>query len=178
MHVDIDGDRFELYVKHELIERVIYDLAMKMEKELADKKPVFIVVLNGAFMFAADLMRHFEFECEIDFIRMGSYEGLERREKVDTILGLNREIKGRTVVIIEDIVDTGNTLNTLLKEFNEKEPKEIFTATFLYKPMAHGHKDKVDWWALRIPNDFVLGYGLDYKGKGRNLRDIYKFVEQ
>ncbi len=178
MHVDIEGDRFELYVKHELIERVVYDLSVKMEKELANEKPVFIVVLNGAFMFAADLVRHFEFECEIGFIRMGSYEGRERREKVDTILGLNREIKDRTVVIIEDIVDTGNTLNFLLEEFEKKGPKQIFTASFLYKPMAHDHKNKVDWWALRIPNDFVLGYGLDYKGKGRNLRDIYKFVEQ
>jgi hypoxanthine phosphoribosyltransferase len=178
MTVDIDGDEFQLYIKHELIERVIYDLSVKMEKELHDKKPVFIVVLNGAFMFAADLMRHFEFVCEIDFIRMGSYEGRERREKVDTILGLNREIEGKNVVIIEDIVDSGNTLKYLYEEFVKYKPKKIYSATFLYKPMAVKRDVEVDWWALRIPNDFVLGYGLDYNGKGRNLRDIYKFVEK
>ena len=173
MHVDIDGDRFELYVKHELIERVIYDLAVKMEKELADKKPVFIVVLNGAFMFAADLMRHFEFECEIDFIRMGSYEGRERREKVDTILGLNREIKGRTVVIIEDIVDTGNTIEAVTEIITNMGASSVAVATLLMKPDVYDKKVKIDYVAIDIDPEFVVGYGLDYDGYGRNLNQLY-----
>ncbi len=175
--VQYDELKFEQFISFELIERVIFDLSRKMEKDLHDKNPVFIVVLNGAFMFAADLMRHFEFDCEVDFIRLESYDGTDRRENVDTVFGVQKNLKGRTVVLVEDIVESGNTLVHLMHEFSKLEPKEIKSATLLYKPQTYNKDFKVDYYALRIPNDFVVGYGLDYKGRGRNLRNIYKLIE-
>ena len=175
--VEYKGKKFEPFIYDDLIDRVIANLAERITHDLKDKNPIFLVVLNGAFMFAADLMRDLDFDCEVNFIRMKSYDGTESTGDVKTVLGIEESLKGRVVVVVEDIVDTGNTLDVIMDLLPKYEPKEIKIATFLMKPENYKKKHTVDYVALRIPNEFVLGYGLDYDGYGRNLKDLYKLKE-
>ncbi|CEA16390.1 MAG TPA: hypoxanthine phosphoribosyltransferase [Fermentimonas caenicola] len=172
----INDKQFELLIEQEVIENEIKRVAERINKELKDKRPLFIAVLNGAFMFAGELMKQVNILSEITFVRLASYHGTTSTNDVKTVLGLNESIKGRSVVIVEDIVDSGNTMVSLLEELGKYEPEEIRIATLLYKPAAMKQKLNLDYVALEIPNDFIVGYGLDYNGYGRNLKDIYKVV--
>jgi hypoxanthine phosphoribosyltransferase len=172
----INDKQFELLIEQEVIENEIKRVAERINKELKDKRPLFIAVLNGAFMFAGELMKQVNILSEITFVRLASYHGTTSTNDVKTVLGLNESIKGRSVVIVEDIVDSGNTMVSLLEELGKYEPEEIRIATLLYKPAAMKQKLNLDYVALEIPNDFNEGNGLDYNGYGRNLKDIYKVV--
>jgi hypoxanthine phosphoribosyltransferase len=141
--------------------------------ELKDKKPLFLSVLNGSFMFASDLMKKITIDCEISFVKVASYNGISTSGSIKSLIGLNEDIKGRTIVIIEDIVDTGLTIESVVKQLELMEPAEIKIATLLYKPEAYRKKLQLDYVAIVVPNDFLVGYGLDYDGLGRNLPDIY-----
>lgn len=172
--VTIKDKQFEKFIELQQIQAAISRIAKKMDHDLCNKNPVFIAVLNGAFMFAGELMKEVIVPCEITFIRLTSYQGTTTTNKVQGVLGLNENIENRTVVIVEDIVDSGNTIVALKEELNKLNPKEIKIATLLLKPDALKQEIQLDYVALEIPNDFVVGYGLDYDGYGRNLKDIYK----
>ncbi len=174
--ITINDKQFELLIEQEVIENEIKRVAERINIELKDKKPLFIAVLNGAFMFAGELMKQVNILSEITFVRLASYQGTSSSQNVKTILGLNESIKGRTIVVIEDIVDSGNTMAALIDELTDLDPAEIRIATLLYKPAAMKKKLHLDYVALEIPNDFIVGYGLDYDGFGRNLKDIYKVI--
>lgn len=175
--VTIRDKEFELFIEHQQIQDSVKRVADKINFELAAKDPLFLVVLNGAFMFAAELMKGVSIPSEITFVRLASYQGTSSTNKVHEVLGLNQSIKGRTVVIVEDIVDTGNTMVSLLAELMRHEPESIKIATLLFKPDALRQELNLDYVALEIPSDFIVGYGLDYDGYGRNLKDIYKLKE-
>jgi hypoxanthine phosphoribosyltransferase len=170
----IHNKAFKLYIRAEEIKVAISKIATRMNDELRDKKPLFIAVLNGSFVFAGDLLRELNLECEISFVKLSSYEGVSSTGKVKELIGLDRDIQGRTIVVIEDIVDTGVTLDMLYNQLRACGPAEIRTATLLFKPAAYTKNIKVDYPAMEVPNDFLVGYGLDYDGLGRNLGDIYK----
>ncbi|MEA4978314.1 MAG: hypoxanthine phosphoribosyltransferase [Petrimonas sp.] len=172
--VTIKDKQFEKFIEFRQIQTAINRIAREMDDDLRDKNPLFIAVLNGAFMFAGELMKEVTVPCEITFVRLASYQGTSTTNKVREVLGLNESIGGRTVVIVEDIVDSGNTMVVLKEELNKFSPKEIKIATLLLKPDALKQKIHLDYVALEIPNDFIVGYGLDYDGYGRNLKDIYK----
>lgn len=137
---------------------------------------MFVAVLNGAFLFAADLLKHVSCECEITFVRVSSYAGTQSTGQVRNLIGLNENIEGRTIIIIEDIVDTGDTAMYLFNELKKQQPAEIKIASLLLKPNALKHDLKVDYTGFEVPNDFLVGFGLDYDGIGRNLNDIYTLV--
>lgn len=172
----LDKD-FELFIEAATIQERIKRVAAEINNDLKNKDPIFIAVLNGSFMFAGDLMKEVSIPCEITFVRIASYKGMSTTKDLKEVLGLNEDIKGRTVVIVEDIVDTGHTIERLIQQFTALEPKEIKVATLLFKPKALIKDVKPDYVALEIPNDFIVGYGLDYDGFGRNLQDIYKIKE-
>ncbi|MDD2475308.1 MAG: hypoxanthine phosphoribosyltransferase [Dysgonamonadaceae bacterium] len=169
----LDKD-FELFIEADTIQESIKRLAVNINNDLKGKNPIFIAVLNGSFMFAGDLMKHVNIPSEITFVRIASYKGISSTLDLKEVLGLNEDIKDRTVVIVEDIVDTGHTIEKLISQFEVLEPKEIKIATLLFKPKALIKDIKPDYVALEIPNDFIVGFGLDYDGFGRNLQDIYK----
>lgn len=169
----LDKD-FELFIDADTIQESIKRLAVDLNNDLKDKNPIFIAVLNGSFMFAGDLMKYVTVPAEITFVRIASYKGTASTNSMKEILGLKENIKDRTIVILEDIVDTGNTIEVLINQFKTHGPKEIKVATLLFKPKALVKNVKPDYVALEIPNDFIVGYGLDYDGFGRNLQDIYK----
>ena len=172
----LDKD-FELFIEAADIQNSIKNVALAINEELRGKEPIFVAVLNGSFMFAGDLMKHVNISSEITFVRIASYKGVNSTNDMKEVLGLNEDIKGRTVVIVEDIVDTGHTIDRLITQFEALEPKEIKIATLLFKPKALIKDVKPDYVALEIPNDFIVGFGLDYDGYGRNLQDIYKIKE-
>ncbi|NLY24193.1 MAG: hypoxanthine phosphoribosyltransferase [Bacteroidales bacterium] len=172
--ITIKDKQFDLFIEEEVIEQGIQRIAERMNTELAGKNPVFLAVLNGAFMFAGELMKEVTIPSEITFVRLASYQGTATTNRVQEVLGLNESIRGRSVVIVEDIVDSGNTMVSLLKELEKHGPEEIKIATLLFKPAALQQQLHLDYVALEIPNDFIVGYGLDYDGYGRNLKDIYK----
>jgi hypoxanthine phosphoribosyltransferase len=172
--ITIKDKQFDLFIEQAVIEQEIKRVADQMNAELEGRNPIFLVVLNGAFMFAAELMKRFSVPCEITFIRLASYQGTTSAQQVEEVFGLNENIEGRLVVIVEDIVDSGNTMSSLLKELKHYKPAEVKIATLLFKPAALTQKLHLDYVALEIPNDFIVGYGLDYDGYGRNLNDIYK----
>ncbi|SRR5690554_1684619 len=172
----LDKD-FELFIEAATIQESIKRVAADINNDLKNKDPIFIAVLNGSFMFAGDLMKEVSIPCEITFVRIASYRGMSTTKDLKEVLGLNEDIKGRTVVIVEDIVDTGHTIERLIQQFTALEPKEIKIATLLFKPKALIKDVKPDYVALEIPNDFIVGFGLDYDGFGRNLQDIYKIKE-
>lgn len=172
--ITIKDKQFEKFIEFQQIQTAINRIAREIDKDLHGKNPVFITVLNGAFMFAGELMKEVSVPCEITFVRLASYQGTSTTNNVQEVLGLNENIENRTVVIVEDIVDSGNTMVALKKELNKLRPKEIKIATLLLKPDALKQDVQLDYVALEIPNDFIVGYGLDYDGYGRNLKDIYK----
>ena len=176
--VKVLDKEFELFIPYEKIRSVVEQMADKMNKELSDKDPLFLCILNGSFMFAAELFKRIDFvESEISFVKLASYEGDKTTGTVKQLIGLNEKIEGRTVVVLEDIVDTGITINNIQEQLIKMNPKEVLVATLLLKPDALQKEVDLKYVGLEIPNDFIVGYGLDYDGYGRNLLDIYSVVK-
>jgi hypoxanthine phosphoribosyltransferase len=168
---------FSPFITASELDQAICKIATAMEKDLAGKDPLFLIVLNGAFMFAADLIKKLNFPCELSFIKLSSYSGTTSSNKVRELIGLNEDLTGRTVVVIEDIIDTGVTLGDLIETVKSKNAVEVKLAALLFKPKAFRKSYPIDYIGIEIPNDFIVGYGLDYDGYGRNYPDIYKIVE-
>ena len=171
--VTLKDKTFVPYISSDKISASVYEMAQKINVDLVNDMPLFLVVLNGSFMFAADLLKEVNIPCEISFIKLASYHGTTSTGTVTEMIGLTEEIKGRTVMIVEDIVDTGMTLEKLVALLIKKEVKQIKVATFLFKPEAYKKDIKIDYIGMEIPNDFVVGYGLDYDGLGRNMKEVY-----
>ena len=175
--ITIKDRQFKLSIRNEEIQDAVNKVGEALNHDLTDKNPLFICVLNGAFMFAGDLMKVVNIPCEITFIKLSSYEGTYTTGTVKEIFGLNESIVGRNVVVVEDIVDTGITMEKIINSLKAKGAADIKVVTFLQKPDAMQRDIKVDYVAMKIPNDFIVGYGLDYDSQGRNLKDIYTVVE-
>ena len=171
--IQIKDNRFTTFIPEEKILTEVARGADEINRDLSGSDPLFVSVLNGSFMFTADLTKRLTIPCEISFVKLASYEGTSTTGRVKALVGLNDDISGRTVVIVEDIVDTGLTMQRLLETLRAKNPKDIRIATLLVKPDKLQVDLKIDYVAMNIPNDFIVGYGLDYDGYGRNFRDIY-----
>lgn len=174
--VTIKDKRFVVSIPASTISQRIKELAAKMNEDLKGTRPYFVSVLNGSFIFAADLFREINMEAEITFIRVSSYSGTQSTGTVKSVVGISDSLEGRTVVIVEDIVDTGDTAVYLIDELKKKNPEKILFASLLFKPAALRQEVKLDYVGFEVPNDFLVGYGLDYDGIGRNLKDIYKLA--
>lgn len=175
--VTVKDKEFEISIPAEEILKEVHKLAAEMNEDLKGQNPLFLCVLNGSFIFAADLLKKINIDCGISFIKLASYQGTSSTGDVRTLVGLDGDINGRSIVIIEDIVDTGNTIVALVNQLSKFNPKDIKVATLLYKPNAYDKDIKIDYVALEVPNDFLVGYGLDYDGYGRNLESIYTLVD-
>ena len=162
--IQIKDKKFRLSIPESEIPAAVKNVAEQINRDIADKNPIFICVLNGAFMFAGDLMKNVNMPCEITFVKLSSYDGLYTSGVVKEIIGLNESVVGRNVVVVEDIVDTGITMERILSSLRTKGANEIRVATFLQKPDALQRDIKIDYVAMKIPNDFIVGYGLDYDG--------------
>ncbi len=175
--VKVKDKTFKTFISEEEIQQRVKAVAEKLNKDMADKNPLFLAVLNGSFIFAADLMRYMTIPCEISFVKLASYQGTTTTGKVKEVVGINEDLQGRTVVIVEDIVDTGRTMKHMLESLGTRNPASLHICTLLLKPGKLQEKLNIEYAAIEIPNDFIVGYGLDYDQQGRNLRDIYKIVE-
>lgn len=175
--IEIEDKKFETLIKETEIRAAIDIVAARLNLELDGKKPLFVCVLNGAFMFAADLMRRLTIDCQISFMKVASYEGTNSSGRVKQLIGLNEEVKGRTVVLIEDIVDTGETMVMLTKQLKDLGAADVRIATLLFKPESCRKDVTPNYIGINLPKDFIVGYGLDYNGYGRNLTDIYTLVK-
>jgi hypoxanthine phosphoribosyltransferase len=173
-YVHCNGDQFRVYLTQEEIQDCVRKLGQKITKDYAEKRPIFIGVLNGAFVFLADLMRHVTIPCEVDFLKLSSY-GDEKVSsgQVTELKEIDAEIEGRHVILVEDIVDTGLSINFLIEKLNRSNPASLATVTLLHKTEKTRHDVKLDYIGFRIPNLFVLGYGLDFAQEGRNLAQVY-----
>lgn len=172
--VKLHDKEFEIYMPESEIAEITKQMAEAIDRDYEGKQPIVLSILNGSFIFAADLVRHFSFPMTIEFVRYSSYEGTQSTGTIKQILGLKSDIKGQDLLIIEDIVDTGNTLSKALVELQSHEPASLRVASLLLKPDALQHDLHVDYIGKSIPNDFVVGYGLDYDELGRDLPAIYK----
>jgi hypoxanthine phosphoribosyltransferase len=170
--ITIKDKQFKPFISSEKILAAVKNVADKINKDLAGESPVFLAVLNGSFMFAADLMKEINLNCEISFVKLASYHGTKSSGSVTELIGLNQDLEGRIVVVIEDIVDTGNTVEKLIEILDHKKVKSYKIATAFFKPEAYTKKIKIDYVGMEIPHEFVVGYGLDYDGFGRNLKDL------
>jgi len=172
--IKVKDKEFKLSIKAEEINEAVERIAFQLNHDMKGKKPVFLVVLNGAFIFAADLYRKIEIESEISFVKLASYSGTETTSDVKELIGLNEKLRGRTIVILEDIIDTGTTMQYLVNKLMYLGVSEVLLVALLFKPSAFREDFRIDYLGMEIPNDFIVGYGLDYDGFGRNYRDIYK----
>lgn len=168
---------FRLSIDSETIAQKVAGLAAEINRDLKGEDVYFIVVLNGAFMFASDLFKKITLNCCVTFLKISSYVGNKSTGTINQLIGLNENIKGKTVVVIEDIVDTGNSLNSIIELLTKLQPKEIKIACLLFKPECYKFNYTIDYTGFKIPNDFIVGYGLDYNGYGRNLNEIYTVIE-
>jgi hypoxanthine phosphoribosyltransferase len=175
--IHLHDKTFEPFISSEEIDFAIKNMAKQMDDDFFDEVPVFIGVLNGSFMVMGDLMKQYRGMCEVNFVKMASYEGTESTNEVKQLIGLNQDLEGKTVVIVEDIVDTGNTIEELKAIFKDKKVKHLKIATLFFKPEAYKKDIKIDYIGIRIPNKFIVGYGLDYDGLGRNLPDVYQLAQ-
>jgi len=175
--IQLHDKQFVPFISAQEIDFAIAEMARQVEADFADDVPVFVGVLNGAFMVVSDFMKHYTKPCEVSFIKMASYEGMETTHEVKQLIGLNQDLTGRTVVVIEDIVDTGNTLEALKAMFKKQNVKHFKIATLFLKPEAYKKDIKLDYVGIRIPNKFIVGFGLDYDGHGRNLPEVYQLAD-
>lgn len=168
---------FKSYIRQEEIDKAITKLVKEIEADLPGEKPLFIGILNGCFMFVADFVRKYSKDCEVSFVKLASYEGTASTGSIKQLVGVNENLEGRTVVILEDIIDTGNTLQEIYSIFQDKKVKQLKIATLFFKPDVFKKDLKIDYIGLPIPDKFIVGYGLDYDGIGRNFADIYQLTE-
>jgi hypoxanthine phosphoribosyltransferase len=175
--IKVHDKHFELFISSDTIQKTIEGMAEKLNNDLEGKNPLFLVVLNGAFIFAADLFKRMRIDCQVSFVKLSSYVGTETTNVVRELIGLDEVLRGRTVVIVEDIIDTGITMAETMSKLRKLEAAEVRLATLLFKPLAFQKDYNIDYIGMEIPNDFIVGYGLDYDGHGRNYPDIYKIIE-
>ena len=175
--ITLHDKTFDTYLSEQEIQEKVKHIAEQLNNDYKDKRPLFIAILNGSFMFAADLFKYITIDAEICFIKLASYRGMKSSGNVITAIGLDQDLFGRDVVILEDIVDTGKTLNEFLPKLDHQQPKSLKIAALLHKPEATQFALKIDYLGFSIPNKFVVGYGLDYDGLGRNLKEIYQLTE-
>ena len=174
--IKLHDKTFDTYLSEQEIQEKVKEIAGQLNKDYKDKKPLFISILNGSFMFSSDLFKNLTIDAEICFIKLASYRGMKSSGQVITAIGLDQDLFGRDVVILEDIVDTGKTLNEFLPKLDHQQPKSLKIAALLHKPEATQFALKIDYLGFSIPNKFVVGYGLDYDGLGRNLKEIYQLT--
>lgn len=174
--IKVHNKEFVPYLTSSEIDVQVQRVADEINRDYADKNPIFVAILNGAFIFAADLFKKITIEAEICFIKLASYKGVKSTGKVITAIGLDTDLYGRDVIILEDIVDTGKTLFQFLPQLEHQNPASLKVASLLHKPDATVHHINIDYLGFTIPNKFVVGYGLDYDGLGRNIKEIYQLV--
>lgn len=178
MTIEVNNKKFTPFITAQQIDEQINILANELNRDYEGKRPLFIAILNGSFMFAADLFKAVTIEAEICFIKLASYKGTKSTGNVITSIGLDEPLNGRHVIIVEDIVDTGKTLNEFLPQLHNQQPASLKIASLLHKPDALAYPVKIDYLGFNVPNKFLLGYGLDFDGLGRNLKEIYQLVEE
>lgn len=172
--VTIKDKTFETYISEIEIKQRVRELGKQISKDLKDDNPLFLAVLNGSFVFAADLIREVTIPSEISFVKLSSYQGLSSSGKVKELIGLNQSIEGRTVVIVEDIIESGITMRSILRQLDKMHPAKVLVCTLTVKPDRLEERLDIAYTAFRIANDFIVGYGLDYDQQGRGLKEIYK----
>jgi hypoxanthine phosphoribosyltransferase len=174
--IKVHDKSFETYLSEETILQRVKEMAFAISKDYAGKRPLFIAILNGSFMFASDLFKQLTIEAELCFIKLASYKGMKSSGNVVTSIGLEDDLFGKEVIIVEDIVDTGKTLHNFLPKLLHQQPESLKIATLLHKPAATEYPLQLNYIGFDIPNKFVVGYGLDYDGLGRNLKEIYQLI--
>ena len=171
------GDKsFRLYITEQQILAAVRHIADKINQDYAGKTPLIVPILNGSFMFASDLVKELTCQCEISFIKASSYRGTSSTGELTSLIGINEDVKGRDIILVEDIIDTGHTLAKIVPSTEALGPASVKVATLLFKPKALKADLRIDYVGLEIPNEFIVGYGLDYDGLGRNLREIYQVI--
>lgn len=175
--IQVKDKSFSLFISEKEILREIKRIAKQINKDFQDKEPVFLAVLNGSFIFAADLLKEVNLPCEISFVKLASYQGVNTTGKIREVIGLNVDLTDRPVIIVEDIVDTGLTMAHMLDVLKQQNPASIDICTLLLKPGKLQVDLDIKYCCMEIPNDFIVGYGLDYDGYGRNMRDIYTLIK-
>lgn len=175
--LQVEDKSFELFIPFSRIQARITEMGTQLNRDYEKLNPVFVPVLNGSFMFASDLIREICIPCQVSFVKTASYEGTQSSGKVNQLIGLEQDVKGRHVILLEDIVDTGNTLAALLPELQKLQPASIQVAALFFKPEAFRENYELKYTGFEIPDKFIVGYGLDYKGYGRNYRDVYCLSE-
>jgi hypoxanthine phosphoribosyltransferase len=175
--IKVKDKEFRVFIKAEDIDIAVSKVADSINTDMKGKVPLFLIVLNGAFMFASDLLKKIKIENNISFVKLSSYSGTRSTQVINELIGINEIVKGRTVIIVEDIIDTGFTMHRMLDILHEQEAADVRIATLVFKPNAFRSDFPIDYIGFEIPNDFIVGYGLDYDGFARNLPDIYKIVE-
>ncbi len=175
--VKIKDKTFKTFIPESEIQQRVKAVAEKLNRDMAGKNPLFLAVLNGSFVFAADLMRYITIPSEISFVKLASYQGTASTGEVKEVFGVTEELHGRHVVIVEDIVDTGLTMKRMLETLGTREPASLHICSLLVKPDKLQVPLNIEYAAMEIPNDFIVGYGLDYDQQGRSLRDIYRIIE-
>lgn len=175
--ITVNGKEFEIYLTDEMIQSRVKEMAKQIDEDYKGKKVYFIAILNGSFMFAADMFKYLTVESEICFIKLVSYKGMKSTGSVTTTIGLDDDLHQKEVVILEDIIDTGKTMHYFLPKLIHQQPKSLKVATLLHKSEMTKYDVPIDYTGFVIPNKFVVGYGLDYDGVGRNLKEIYQVVD-
>jgi hypoxanthine phosphoribosyltransferase len=174
--VTIGDKTFQLSIPAAELEEAVKNIAERINTDLEGANPVFLVVLNGAFIFAADLYRKITIKSEISFVKLASYSGFASTSEVMELIGINEKLKGRTVVVVEDIIDTGTTMQHILSKLEYLGVERIVIAALLFKASAFRENFRIDYLGMEVPNEFIVGYGLDYDGFGRNYPDIYRII--
>lgn len=175
--VIIKDKAFAMSMPEAEIKQRIKELAQQISTDMAGRNPLFLAVLNGSFIFAADLMREMTIPCEISFVKLASYQGTTSTGTIKEVIGINEDLSGRTVIILEDIVETGQTIKRMIETLGTRNPASVHICTLFFKPERLTEQLKLDYVAFSIPNDFILGYGLDYDQQGRGLKDLYTLVK-
>ncbi len=175
--VKILDKSFGIFIEEKTIKNRITELGKQISADFKGETPVFLGILNGSFMFASDLLQNISIDCKISFLKLASYQGTTSTGNVRQLIGLNEDLKGKPVIILEDIVDTGITIEYIIKQLQAYEPSEIRVASLLLKPEAYQKEEEIDYVGFEIPNKFIIGYGLDYDGLARNLNHIYQLID-
>ena len=176
--VKIKDKTFKTSITESEIKERVKAVAQQISKDMEGKTPLFLGVLNGSFIFAADLMREMTIPCEISFVKLASYQGTTSTGKIKEVLGINEDLSGRTVIILEDIVESGQTMKRMIESLGTRTPASVHICTLFFKPDKLQEELNLDYVAFRIPDDFIVGYGLDYDQQGRELKDVYTIIEE